>query len=559
MSPLIGFKRGTNPLGFDTGGCNGADVYMNGKPDVSHHDRVMINGIAKAFRFQHKRSDDEPYDLVCVGFGPANLALAVALHDALDSARPPPGLESFYARPPKVLFLERQKQFIWHEGMLLPGTKMQITFIKDLATLRDPRSEFTFLNYLHSKDRLVHFTNLDTFLPQRIEYQDYMKWCASKFESLVQYGKNVVDVRPTNLSTKGPRPDGFAIRTASVGNDGEIETLRAKRVVMAIGGRPSVPPPLQIHHPQLIHSSQYAQLIPSALPNANQPYHIAVIGAGQSAAEVFMDLHSRYPNASTKMLIRTDALRPSDDSPFVNEIFNPDRVTPFYNTPDPHRHTAVNTDRSTNYSVVRPELLNQIYEHMYHQRLSLGSDEPTWKHRILKNTSVRSARPWENDGDGGKKLTLELSDSVTGADKGVMEFDAVIFATGYRRDAHEEILTPCWDLLEQPAPKPSSASNTNKITAEHDETRPNVEVTRDYKVKMREGAFAEGSEAGVWLQGCNEQTHGLSDTLLSILASRSGELVRSLFGDNEGIKNGGENGEKREMAREGDVKEANGF
>ncbi|KFZ18580.1 hypothetical protein V501_01136 [Pseudogymnoascus sp. VKM F-4519 (FW-2642)] len=35
--------------------------------------------------------------------------------------------------------------------------------------------------------------------------------------------------------------------------------------------------------------------------------------------------------------------------------------------------------------------------------------------------------------------------------------------------------------------------------------------------------------AGVWLQGCNERTHGLSDTLLSILAVRSGELVRSIF------------------------------
>ena len=315
MSPLLDFKRANDPFGFDAGGCNAEDAHINGSPNVSHKDRVMVNGIAKAFRFQHKRSDDEPYDLVCIGFGPANLALAVALHDALDSVRPPPGLESFYARPPKVLFLERQNKFMWHEGMLLPRTKMQITFIKDLATLRDPRSEFTFLNYLHNKDRLVHFTNLDTFLPQRVEYQDYMKWCASKFESLVQYGKNVVDVKPTNLNTMGPRPDGFEIRTASVGKDGGTETLRAKRVVMAIGGRPSIPPPLQIDHPHLIHSSQYSQRIPLALPDANKPYHVAVIGAGQSAAEVFTDLQSRYRNASTKMLIRSDALRPSDDSP----------------------------------------------------------------------------------------------------------------------------------------------------------------------------------------------------------------------------------------------------
>jgi L-ornithine N5-oxygenase len=32
------------------------------------------------------------------------------------------------------------------------------------------------------------------------------------------------------------------------------------------------------------------------------------------------------------------------------------------------------------------------------------------------------------------------------------------------------------------------------------------------------------------LQGCNESTHGLSDTLLSILATRGGEMVNSIFG-----------------------------
>ena len=167
----------------------------------------------------------------------------------------------------------------------------------------------------------------------------------------------------------------------------------------------------------------------------------------------------------------------------------------------------------------------------------MGSDESAWKHRILKTTSVRSAAPsGDSSDDVGKRLTLELSDSVTDANKGTLEFDAVVFATGYRRDAHEEILAQCGDLLEQP-PSNGDAAESNG----HHSTRPKVQVTRDYKVKMREDAFAEGSDAGVWLQGCNEQTHGLSDTLLSILATRSGELVRSLFGDRDEVV--GEGGE----------------
>ena len=114
--------------------------------------------------------DNEVQDLVCVGFGPASLAIAVALHDALDKGELALGTST-----PKVRFLERQQQFAWHAGMLLPGAKMQITFIKDMATLRNPRSEFTFLNYLHENNRLVSFTNLGTFLPHRIEYEDYMR------------------------------------------------------------------------------------------------------------------------------------------------------------------------------------------------------------------------------------------------------------------------------------------------------------------------------------------------------------------------------------------------
>jgi L-ornithine N5-oxygenase len=35
------------------------------------------------------------------------------------------------------------------------------------------------------------------------------------------------------------------------------------------------------------------------------------------------------------------------------------------------------------------------------------------------------------------------------------------------------------------------------------------------------------------LQGCNEKTHGLSDSLLSILAVRGGEMVESIFGGSE--------------------------
>jgi L-ornithine N5-oxygenase len=76
---------------------------------------------------------------------------------------------------PKVLFMERQSQFAWHAGMQLPGAKMQISSLKDLATPSEPRSRFTFLNYLFEKGRLNQFINLGTLLPTRAEYEDYLR------------------------------------------------------------------------------------------------------------------------------------------------------------------------------------------------------------------------------------------------------------------------------------------------------------------------------------------------------------------------------------------------
>lgn len=254
---------------------------------------------------------DEPYDLIGVGFGPANLSLAIALHDELDKSKSVPGLTGERDRPPKVLFLERQEHYGWHRGMLLPGTKMQISFVKDLATLRDPRSQFTFVNYLHNQDRLVQFTNLDTFTPARIEYHDYMEWCASFFDDVVSYGKRATKIRPV---AKDSASQGFHVDMTDVAS-GRHESLRAKRVVIAMGGQGHIPAPFPWKHPRVIHSSQYALQIGSALADTSRPYKIAVVGSGQSSAEIFNDLHTRYPNASTRMIFRSAALKPSDDSP----------------------------------------------------------------------------------------------------------------------------------------------------------------------------------------------------------------------------------------------------
>src|SRR5690349_11577683 len=81
------------------------------------------------------------YDVVGVGFGPSNLALAIA---ATEHNAEAPASEQVSVR-----FLERQPTFGWHRGMLLDDATMQVSFLKDLVTLRNPASRFSFLSFLH--------------------------------------------------------------------------------------------------------------------------------------------------------------------------------------------------------------------------------------------------------------------------------------------------------------------------------------------------------------------------------------------------------------------------
>jgi L-ornithine N5-monooxygenase len=281
-------------------------------PNVRHVQRTLhqdagTDGVVKKQKLS-QAVPGEIHDLLCIGFGPASLAIAVALNDALEAKN------TICGREPKVSFLERQHHFAWHAGMLLPGSKMQISFIKDLATLRDPRSEFTFLNYLKWHHRLVPFSNLGTLLPSRAEFEDYLRWCANHFTKVVEYGQEVLEIVPEEAKGSPPRIRSYLVKSRSVVS-GNILTRRARNVVIAIGGAPHVPAAFPRNDPRIIHSSHYSSQLPALLPDKNEGYNITVVGSGQSAAEIFHDLHQRYPKARTTLVIRDTALRPSDDSP----------------------------------------------------------------------------------------------------------------------------------------------------------------------------------------------------------------------------------------------------
>src|ERR1044071_9508045 len=126
------------------------------------------------------------YDVVGIGFGPSNLALAIALTEHNEQAE----------TPVTAVFLERQQAFGWHRGLLLDDATMQVSFLKDLVTMRNPNSGYSFLSYLKDRDRLVDFINHKTLYPLRVEFHDYFEWAAAKVDDVVSYDHEVVSVQP---------------------------------------------------------------------------------------------------------------------------------------------------------------------------------------------------------------------------------------------------------------------------------------------------------------------------------------------------------------------------
>jgi L-ornithine N5-oxygenase len=415
------------------------------------------------------------YDVLGIGFGPSNLALAIALQEQAQ----------LRAQPYQALFLDRQADYRWHGNTLVTQSELQISYLKDLVTLRNPTSPYSFVNYLHTHERLVDFINLGTLYPCRLEYNDYLRWVASQFCAQCAYGENVSRVEPVQSQ------DGIdALKVISTDVHGQEHSRLARSVVVSTGGTPRIP--AAFGHlrddPRVFHHSSYLEGIARQPCLKNPAMRIAVVGGGQSAAEAFIDLNDSYPSAQVDMILRAAVLKPADDSPFVNEIFAPSYTDLVFNEPQAEREKLIQEYHNTNYSVVDLNLIESIYSIFYRQKVA-----NTQRHAFLSRRVVELAVA---DPQG---IELTLRDSATGATE-QRRYDAVILATGYQRSSHRELLAPLQSYLGD------------------------FTVGRDYRMQTDPRL-----RAGIYMQGFSQDSHGLSDTLLSVLPMRALEIAESIF------------------------------
>ncbi|MFE9426691.1 SidA/IucD/PvdA family monooxygenase [Kitasatospora sp. NPDC006697] len=419
---------------------------------------------------------EQIHDLIGIGFGPANISLAVALEELHPEISP--------------LFLEARDTVVWQPEMLLDGSDIQNNPVRDLVTPRNPRSHYTFLNFLHEQGRLLEYLNLGLEFPLRKEYNQYITWVGSHFAERVRTSSPVTAVEFAAL------PDGTEGYRVTVAGGG---TELARAVVVAHGRTPFVPAPFDaVESDRVIHLTRYKSTV-ERLAGELRTGRIAVVGASQSSVELTLDLARRFPQAEVVNLTRGFAHRLKDTSPFSEASIMPEFVDYYFHASQQSKDELDADLRFTNYSAVDMDVLRELHLMMYEQKL-----DGAQKVHVRNNSVVTAAAV---AGDGVELVVRERHYGQEDRER----FDLVVLATGFRnfgggpgQEPHPPILSAVAGQLA------------------HTE-RGAVAVSHDYLVSA-----ADGREIPpLFLFNLNESSHGIADAgSFSLLSLRAETVAR---------------------------------
>jgi lysine N6-hydroxylase len=407
-------------------------------------------------------SPSEIHDFVAIGLGPFNLGLA-CLSEPLADLR--------------GVFLERKGEFDWHPGMMLEQASLQTPFLADLVTLADPASPYSFLNYLKQRGRLYSFYIRENFFPLRSEYVEYCRWAASRLGSL-RFGRNVTAVDHDDET------GAYSVRCANG------ETYRGRRLVLGTGTPPHRPAALDGVGGPAVHSSRYLD----HAEELRKRERITLVGSGQSAAEIYLDLLGDIDRYGYELVWATRSARffPLEYTKLTLELTSPEYVDYFHALPT-HVRDRLGASQKALYKGISADTVNAVHELLYVK--SLRGPVPT---RLLTNTALTAAR--YDDATAAYELTLHQREQDM---THTLRTDALILATGYR--------------YREPA---FLAGVTDRIARDE---QGRLAVRRDWSVD----AAGRGE---IFVQNAALHTHSLSDPDLGMGAHRNSVLLRALTG-----------------------------
>ncbi|MBB4233346.1 SidA/IucD/PvdA family monooxygenase [Rhizobium mongolense] len=421
----------------------------------------------------------QTFDILGIGFGPSNIALAIALEELGG------GTSSH--------FIERATSSRWQPNMLLTGSDIQNNPLRDLVTPRNPRSRYSFTNYLSEVGRLLEYLNLGLHFPLRSEYSQYIEWVAEHFRSDVTYGCNV-------WSVEIQENEGTGARVWKVITDSG--SIAAKTLVLGTGRAANIPIQFEGHlGERVFHLTEYNDRIEVLAKRGLRS--IAVLGASQSAVEILLDLMARFPQLEIHSVHRSFSMRQKDTSPFSEHVYFPEFIEYYFPLPSHSKEDLRRQLRQANYSSADIDVLNQLYVRLYEEKIRGLKRFHRHNNTVIRTVTSRA-----------ECIHLDLEEHHLNLQSGV-EVDAVVLATGFRDVGAAENCELCPQLLEGVLPQ-----------LETDE-RGGLIVRRNYEVK-------EAGGLGLYLNGLCENSHGMGDAgSFSLLSIRADEIARSMISQAE--------------------------
>ncbi|MBH8608762.1 SidA/IucD/PvdA family monooxygenase [Thermoactinomyces sp. CICC 10521] len=418
------------------------------------------------------------YDLIGIGFGPAGIALGAVMADEDEMQG---------KRQMERLFLEKEPDSSWQSEMLIPNTDIQHHYLRDFATPRNPRSRFTFANYLYEKGRLFSFGHLGKN-PGRLEWNDYILWVADQLSEDVRYQNQVLGVHPI---LEDGRVDLFQVKVRDLTSNTETNYL-SRNVSINVGRIPHVPNIYQsLLGDNVFHSSKFLSKIKRLDGTNTQSF--AVVGSGQNAIEIILYLADRYPDATIYSINRGPAFRIVDLGHFSNEVFFPEFTDYFYSLTEENKEKLFNSIRLTNYSVVDVDVSQALYWRIYEENIMN-------KQRIHVTKFQQVVAIEEHS----KHYKLYLED-LYNKERSEISVQNIILCTGFKEEKVPKVLQPLQHLLMQ----------------NEDGT---LQITRDYQIltdKIVRGRL--------YINGLTERTHGISDsTSFSMMALKAERIYKQI-------------------------------
>ncbi|MEX2291482.1 MAG: SidA/IucD/PvdA family monooxygenase [Mycobacteriales bacterium] len=405
------------------------------------------------------------HDLVGVGLGPFGLSLA-----ALADGRP--DLDA--------VFLDQRESFAWHPGLLLEGATLQVPFLADLVTLVDPTSPWSYLSYLRASGRLFRFYLAERFQVPRAEYDDYLRWVARSLTSC-RFGQRV-----DALAWDG---DAFRLTVTDTATQAAT-TLRSRAVVLSVGTEPVVPAAFTgLLGKRVVHACDYLDARPALL----EAGRVAVVGSGQSGAEVFLDLLRAQPQtgSSLRWTTRSPAFAPMEYSKLGLEHFTPDYTAYFRELPEQRREELRHSQWQL-YKGISSSTIAEVYDLLYERTVGGRVVDAVLEPAVAVEAAVAEGEAYRLS---CRQVQQDRSFDVT--------TDAVVLATGFapRRPALLEPLLPLLDLDE----------------------RGRYRVDADHRVALH-------VPGPLFVQNAEEHTHGVGTPDLGLGAWRSATILGALTG-----------------------------